>query len=245
LIGLDFDGTLAAIVPRPEDARLDPSLDPLLARLRAAVGCVAVISGRPRGFLEEQAPGLVTIGSYGLELPEELFRRGAPERFDAPMARAMLERARESLQPRLPPGARLEIKPFGVVLHYRGAEAGFDEAAAADLMARIAQECGLALVPGRRVLELKPQEAVDKGWALALLAARFEASAVVFCGDDRGDIPAWRATRQLGRRIPSLAVGIASAELAGTALHDCDLVLDDRSLLAPFLEALVEAATAA
>lgn len=245
LIGLDFDGTLAPIVPRPEDARLDSALAPLLARLQGAVGCVAVISGRPRQFLQEQTPGLVNIGSYGLELPEDLFRKCSPERFEPRRAQAALARARALLEPVLPAGARLEIKPFGLVLHYRGAADGFDEAAAANLIAGIAEECGLALVPGRRVMELKPHDAVDKGWALALLAARVEASAVVFCGDDLGDIPAWRATRQLGQRIPALAVGIASPELAVNALTGCDLVLSDRSLLPPFLEALIEAATPA
>ena len=243
LIALDFDGTLAPIVERPEDARLEPQLAPLLTRLQEVAGSVAVISGRPRAFLETQLPpGVVIVGSYGLELPSDLSHRGKPERFDATAAKARLLAAQEELEPRLPAGSRLEAKPFGLVLHYRGAGAGFNEAAASSLVSELAARHGLEMVAGRLVLELKPQDTVDKGWALALLAARLEASAVVFVGDDLGDVPAWEATHQLGQRVPALAVGIASSELPADALDQCDLVLTDRSLLAPFLEGLIEAA---
>jgi trehalose 6-phosphate phosphatase len=95
---------------------------------------------------------------------------------------------------------------------------------------------------GRRVLELKPREAADKGWALALAAARLQPSAVIFVGDDLGDVPAWEACRQLGQRIPSLAVAISSPELPRGALASCDLVLSDRGLLGAFLEAVADAA---
>ena len=240
LIALDFDGTLAPIVPRPEDARLDPALAPLLARLSATVGCVAVISGRPREFLEAQVGSIVpiTLGSYGLEMPPELSRSGSPARFDPDAAADHLRSARTTLERLLPAGGRLEVKPFGLVLHHRGAGPEFDEAGATKLMSRVAADNDLDLVPGRMVLELKPHHAVDKGWALGMLAARVEASAIVYVGDDLGDVPAWEATRQLGERIPTLAVGIASDELPAEALANCDLVLPDRGGLAALLTAL-------
>jgi trehalose 6-phosphate phosphatase len=244
LIAFDFDGTLSPIVARPEDARLDPRLAPTLGQLREAVGWLAVISGRPRDFLLREAPGLLAIGSYGLELPEELSYSGLPERFDAAVARGRLEAAAGELEGRLPAGARLERKPFGLAVHYRGAGTGLDAAALTREVAEVASRRQLELLSGRMVLELKPHEAVDKGWALGLLAARLEARAVVFCGDDMGDLPAWQATRQLGTRIPTLAVGIASAELPRSALDECDLVLSDRSQLSPFLSALLTAASA-
>src|SRR5947209_11222320 len=94
LVGLDFDGTLSPIVPRAEDARLAPELLPTLLRLRDVVGTVAVVSGRPRSYLAAQLPpGLLLVGSYGLELPEDLFPRGAPRQFDVAGARARLEAA--------------------------------------------------------------------------------------------------------------------------------------------------------
>jgi trehalose 6-phosphate phosphatase len=52
LIGTDFDGTLAPIVPRPADARAAPGAVAALTALAGAVGTVAVVTGR--------APGEVT-----------------------------------------------------------------------------------------------------------------------------------------------------------------------------------------
>ena len=244
LVALDFDGTLAPIVARPEDARLDPALAPILQRVKDSVGWVAVISGRQRAFLEDRVPGVMSIGSYGLELPPELSRNGLPERFPANSVRGRLDVARLDLDAALVPGARLEVKPWGLAIHYRGAGPGFDEAGALRLAEAVAERHDLDVQQGRLVIEIKPREAVDKGWALALLAARLQPSAVVFVGDDLGDVPAWEATRQLGARIPSLGVALASHELPRGALASCDLVLSDRALLGPFLEALLEKAGA-
>ena len=243
-MALDFDGTLSPIVPRPEDARIDPALEPAIDRLRAAVGWMLVISGRNRAFLDGRLPGLLTIGSYGLELPPELSTAGLPEHFAAESARASLDLAREDLEAVLPSGSRLELKPWGLAMHYRGAGPGFDEGRVIQIANEVAERHGLVVQQGRLVLELSPPDAVDKGWALALAAARFQPSAVVFVGDDLGDVPAWEATRQLGERIPSLAVAIASSELPRGALASCDLVLEDRALLQPFLEALATTAGA-
>jgi len=238
LVALDFDGTLAPIVADPETARLEPALSPLLARLSASVGAVAVISGRPRSFLERQLPGVLTLGSYGLELPPGWGNDDSPEAPDTVATAAGLGAARADLEPVLPPGARLEVKPFGLVMHYRGAGSAFDVAAATRLMEAVAERHHLQLLPGRMVLELKPGVAVDKGWALEHLASRVSASAVVFVGDDLGDIPAWEAARRLGQRIPALAVGIASPELPSAALQTCHLVLPDRSRLGELLRTL-------
>jgi len=229
-------------VSRPEDARLDPALEPALARLREAAGFVVVISGRDREFLEERVKGLITVGSYGLELPDELSQSGLPERFPAAAVRGRLDSARQELETEPVAGTRLEVKPWGLALHYRGAGPDYDEAGATRLAEEVADRHQLAVHRGRLVLELKPKEAVDKGWALTLVAARLQPSGVVFVGDDLGDLPAWEATRQLGQGIPSLAVAIASAELPREALAGCDLVLSDRTLLVGFLEELVTAA---
>jgi trehalose 6-phosphate phosphatase len=185
---------------------------------------------------------VLILGSYGIELPPELIEEGAPTIVDVTAAQAGLIAARPVLESALPPGARLEVKPFGLVLHYRGAGPEFDETAARELLSRMAGEFDLELERGRRVLELKPKQTGDKGGALTTLAERVEGSAAVYVGDDLGDIPAWKAVRAL--RVPGLAVGLASAELPAHALTECDLVLSDRNQLGPFLDAIIDAATA-
>src|SRR5689334_2313631 len=72
LLALDFDGTLAPIVPRPEDARPAAGAIAVLTRLAGAVGALAVVSGRPADEvvrLGELAavPGLRVVGHYGLQ----------------------------------------------------------------------------------------------------------------------------------------------------------------------------------
>ena len=47
LVAADFDGTLSPIVDRPDEARAHPGAVPALTALAAAVGTVAVITGRP------------------------------------------------------------------------------------------------------------------------------------------------------------------------------------------------------
>ena len=60
----------------------------------------------------------------------------------------------------------------------------------------LAERHGLVLEPGRFVIELRPPGA-DKGAALAKLAAERQPGAILFGGDDLGDVPAFRAVSSL------------------------------------------------
>lgn len=206
------------------------------------MGWVAVISGRNREFLADRISGVLALGSYGLELPTELSPTGLPEGFPAADVRRRLALARDELELRMAdlPGTRLEVKPWGVALHFRGAGPDFDEVHAQRIASEVALRHDLVVQEGRLVDDLKPREAVDKGWALRLLAERLRPSAVVFVGDDLGDRPAWEASRDLD--VPGLAVGIASTELPQSALEACNLVLPARAQLVELLTALTAAA---
>jgi trehalose 6-phosphate phosphatase len=244
----DFDGTLAEIVARPEDARLDPELEPLVERLRAERGTVAVISGRDRGALAGLIPaGWLAVGSYGLEGPPG-WPAGwtLPPGFDAVAARARLSAATAAVRELVADGAAgaglegavLEEKPWGLSLHFRRSGAMPEPAAMARLQALAARH-HLELDRGRMVVELRPEGSPDKGWAVRALAERLEPAALLYFGDDLGDLPAFAATRALGRALPAAAVGIASAETPAAELEAaCDLVLPDRGALASLLTAL-------
>ena len=79
-------------------------------------------------------------------------------------------------------------------------------------LGELAERLGLAAEPGRMVIELRPP-GVDKGTALRRLARERAAAAVLFCGDDLGDLPAFAAIRVMrARGIPGCAVASASAE---------------------------------
>ncbi|MBX6382977.1 MAG: trehalose-phosphatase, partial [Microbispora sp.] len=78
VIGLDYDGTLAPIVPDPAAARVHRDAPGVLAALARLVGAVVIVTGRPpRAVLAlggvtcgpalAGVPGLVILGHYGLE----------------------------------------------------------------------------------------------------------------------------------------------------------------------------------
>ena len=104
-------------------------------------------------------------------------------------------------------------------------------------LADLAARTGLAVQPGRLVLELRPPGG-DKGVALKDLRAERGSAAVLYCGDDLGDRPAFEAVAELrGEGIPGLAVCSGSQEV--TALAElADLVVDGPDGVAALLDAL-------
>src|SRR5207237_10096488 len=78
-IFLDIDGTLAPIVPRPEDARVPTETRAELRRLNGRYGLVACISGRAGADARRivGVPELVYVGNHGLELDPEAARWSA------------------------------------------------------------------------------------------------------------------------------------------------------------------------
>jgi len=242
LVALDFDGTLSPIVPDPDDARAHPDVPPVLERLAEAGVRVAVVTGRPaqlavdRGGLAGVA-GLVVLGHYGLE-------RWEGGTVTAPEAVAGVAVARDRLPGLLrdlgaPDGTWVEDKGRAVAVHTRRAP---DPQAALEALRAplqgLAEETGLVVEPGRLVLELRPAGA-DKGAALRALVAERRPSAVVFVGDDLGDLPAYdEVERQRTLGLPGLLVCSGSTEVTAVA-ERADLVVDGSEGVAALLGALV------
>jgi trehalose 6-phosphate phosphatase len=243
LIGLDFDGTLAPIVPEPADARALPAATAAVRRLSGLVGSLAIITGRPardaaRFAGLDDVPGIVVLGHYGRQ-------RWSDGRLTAPPPPAGLADARATLPAVLAgagaaDGTWVEDKGDALAVHTRRTA---DPQAALELLTvplgDLAARAGLAVEPGRMVIELRPAGA-DKGQALRELAARRPPSAVLYCGDDLGDRAAFEAVRELRREgIPGLVVCSGSAEVAELAAA-ADLVVDGPPGVAALLTALAE-----
>ncbi len=244
LIGLDFDGTLAPIVPDPAQARVLPAALAGLRALTPLVGTVAVISGRPApraveyGSLD-QVPGVVVLGHYGRQ-------RWQDGELTSPPSPPGLAVARERLPGVLaragaPDGTWIEDKTDALAVHTRRT-ADPDRALAviSGPLLRLAERTGLRAEPGQMVLELRPPGS-DKGQALMDLAAQRTPAAVMFCGDDLGDRPAFAAVRELrSAGTPGLAVCSGSAEVAGLA-DEADLVVAGPEGVAALLAGLAAA----
>src|SRR6266566_6831251 len=229
LIALDFDGTLAPIVLDPAQARALPAAVTALADLATLVATLAVLTGRPaRTAVEyaalDQVPGVVVLGHYGRQ-------RWHDGQLDAPPAPAGLAIARERLPSVLAAAAAAEgtwVEDKGDALAVHTRRAADPVAALGQVRApllQLAADTGLRAQPGRLVIELRP-DGSDKGVALTGLAAERARSAVMFCGDDLGDRPAFAAVRRLRREgTPGVAVCSGSAEVTDLA-GEADLVVD-------------------
>jgi trehalose 6-phosphate phosphatase len=244
LIALDFDGTLSPIVDDPAAARAHPDAARALRRLARVAGTVAVITGRAAPAAVElggldQVPGLIVLGQYGRQ-------RWESGTLTSPPVPRGVETARQELPGILSSagaaaGVRTEDKGDALAVHTRRAA---DPQQAMDRLrgplADLAERAGLALEPGRMVIELRPPGS-DKGQTLKKLARERSAAAVMFCGDDLGDVPAFKAVAELrGAGTPGLAVCSGSAEVTSLA-ELSDLVVDGPDGVVELLSALATA----
>lgn len=217
LIALDFDGTIAPIVPNPSHSRPVPGAVDSLAALARAGAQVAVITGRDArtviglGGLDA-IPRLIVEGLYGAEQWQD----GA---LHTPHEPESLHRLREELLRLVArhaedPDVWIEDKRLSLVLH--GRLAADPERALDPLRAPVAAlgaELGLEVHPGRGVIELR-LTGYDKGAALLRLVDQVAPAAVLFVGDDVGDLPAFEAVATLRQRgLPAWSVAAASAEV--------------------------------
>ncbi|MEU0393389.1 trehalose-phosphatase [Streptomyces sp. NPDC006208] len=248
VVALDFDGTLAEIVPDPEQARAHPGAAPAIAALAPRVASVAVITGRPAGVAVRYGgfagvPGLdhlVVLGHYGAERWDAV--SGTVQ---APAPHPGVAAARAELPGVLDgagvwEGTWVEEKGRAVAVHTRRAtdpQAAFD--ALREPLAALAARHGLILEPGRMVLELRPP-GMDKGKALSDYVREVNAESVLYAGDDLGDLPAFGAVEKLrSDGVPGLLVCSGSNEV--TELADrADLLVPGPAAVVEFLANLAQ-----
>lgn len=238
---LDFDGTLAAIVADPRDARPLPGVPALLSDLAEEFQLVAVISGRPTAFLAEtlgSSAGVTLAGLYGLERALQ-----GPEH-DA-WADVIDEVVREA-ESTAPPGIYVEPKGLTVTLHWRHAPAQKEWVVA--FAQRVAAGHDLLVHEGRHERELRPPLDVDKGTVVRSLAAEHAGrldNAAAF-GDDIGDLPAFEAVSELtrpdGTALYTVRVAAVDTESPRQVADAADLTVAGATGAVALLDALKEAA---
>jgi trehalose 6-phosphate phosphatase len=194
---LDFDGTLAHIVERPDLARVPASL---LAALRDAYtvldGALALVTGRSIASLDAllEPLQLPAAGVHGIEYRDVT---GGIHSVSAPpvpdWARTELIALAASA-----PGLLLEDKGHGVALHFR--QAPEHEARVREGVRKVFARLGtdFAIQDGKMVVELRPSCAT-KGTAVARFMENppFAGRQPVFIGDDITDEDAFRVVNEL------------------------------------------------
>lgn len=194
---LDFDGTLVDIAPRPEAVAVPSDLPLLLTSLASRLGgALCIVSGRPLAQLEAYLPGSLSMaGEHGATL--RLANATPTRRRHLPTPPATWLCRAEALASGFP-GAMLERKAHGFVLHYRLAP----EAAtiARDVLERmVATRDDFVVMPARMAWEVKPI-AVSKGHVVvdAMAEHPFAGRRPIFIGDDVTDEAGFEAARVAG-----------------------------------------------
>lgn len=228
LLCTDFDGSVAPIRSTPGEVRALPAAERALTWLSrrganrgrdALVPTrVALITARDSEDVVNRivlGPEAVVSGNYGLER-----RRAdgsvtvvpAAERW-LPALQAAAADVERALADGRCPGARLERKQCGAVIHTRGVERIGAASCAMELAHEVAARWKLAVVPGKMVAEIRlPLRRTKADAVNDLRRGRWRDAAVCIAGDDVGDVPMLRLAAELPGGI-GVAVGDGESPL--------------------------------
>ncbi len=214
---LDFDGTLAPIVPRPEQAAISPETRDAVARLaRATGGALAILSGRDLADLDRMLAPLrpAAAASHGVVRRDDAGNIRQDETAAARLA-AAAERMEEFARPR---DLLIERKAGAVTVHYRSRpEAG--DAARALVNEIVAGSQRLRAIHGNMVSEVAVAEA-NKGRALDAFMEEppFAGRTPFVAGDDTTDEDAFEAAQARGGLALKIGPGPSAARLRASEI---------------------------
>jgi len=239
LLLLDYDGTLAPIVDRPELASLPLETKDALAKLSAQspVGSrfpsepkliIGIISARSLEDVSARVgiPGLIYAGNHGLEI------RGPELDFLHPEAlktKDSLDQAYLLLEEELAgyPGAFAEHKGLSLTVHYRLVRDERVEAvkdAVEKTILPFLESGELVITPGKMALEIRANLSWHKGRAIARIQAALpDASSpgddlAMYFGDDLPDEAGFATVQETG----GIGVFVGSPQQPTCALHRLD-----------------------
>jgi trehalose-phosphatase len=225
LLLADYDGTLAAIVGRPEEAVLSAGarrkLQTLAGKTEISTG---VISGRQLAELKALVAiqGIYYAGNHGLEIEGpglEYINPGAEAA--RPVITALGARLVEALENIT--GVIIQQKGFSVSVHYRLAPDREDTVTSTvkRITAPYVAKGEIRVYPMKRVWEIRPPVDWDKGRAAVFIGQHVKETLkinrllTIYLGDDTTDEDAFRVLR----RPDGWSVFIAGEKTSSTADH--------------------------
>ncbi|MDB5007657.1 MAG: bifunctional alpha,alpha-trehalose-phosphate synthase (UDP-forming)/trehalose-phosphatase [Mucilaginibacter sp.] len=232
LIFLDYDGTLVGFKSNMAMAYPDKELLSLIDKLSSdRANDLVIISGRKHENIGEWFgdKDLYLIAEHGAWFKQKntswhkISGLSDSWKHDIyPVFETYVDRT---------PGSFIEEKTYSLVWHYRNAQKGLGELRANELMNNlkyIANDKGLQLLPGDKVLEVKNME-INKGKAALTLVNKKEYDFIIAFGDDYTDEDVFKA-------LPDSAVTIKVGGNLSAAKFYLRNPTEVRKLLTSFTE---------
>ena len=204
---LDYDGTLVPIRKDPSRCFLPEKVKEdirMLSRSRRFFLCI--LSGRSLGDIKKLV-GIKSIcygGNHGLDISGPGIRYTNPLALKARPTIRMVKRELEK-EIEIIEGAWIEDKKFTFTLHFRAVKKE-DIPAVEKALERVTAGCRkkepLSIIKGKKVLELCPDAAWNKGRAALWILKRLKGGYLpVYIGDDQTDETAFKVFRKDGVTI--------------------------------------------
>ena len=209
LAAFDFDGTLAPIVPRPEDAALRPVTHRLMVELASLYSCI-VVTGRGRENMRRKLQGIPLkeiVGNHGIE-----------PWHTSPAMRRAVKRWLPILKSELDgfPGVLVEDKLFSITVHYRNAR---NKRAVHQAVMAVARTLpGAKCLGGKQVVNILTESAPGKGLAVERAREELKCARVIYLGDEKTDEDVFALTGS-GRYL-TIRVGESRTSQAQFYLRD-------------------------
>ncbi len=207
LLMCDFDGTLAPIQGDPGKCILLPDIGKQLEIIAHTDNSrVAILSGRPLADIQRKAPikDIFHAGSHGLEISGPQTRYIHP---GAVAVKPIIDKVRNSFEEKIGnvKGILIEKKKLSFTLHYRMANKTNWEFVRKTFYKTISENTErerMAVLKGKKVLELLPNVPWDKGRAALLIIKQLKKKCLpVYIGDDVTDECAFKALFECGITI--------------------------------------------
>lgn len=193
---LDFDGTLAPIVEKHDDAAISAEMRSLVQKLSRKFP-VAIISGRGLSDVRQrlQLPDLYYAGSHGFEIagPDNFSR----DHEEAAEVLPLLDEAERVLKKKLEmiSGVDFERKKYTLAVHYRQVPEEQQENVDENVKKVLQEYPELSQSRGKKVFEIRPAMDWHKGKAVDFLRDLLSPgkdSPCIYLGDDITDEDAFR-----------------------------------------------------
>jgi len=240
----DIDGTISKIAPTPDEAVVEPLIKDSISKLVKRFKLVAVVSGRSVEDAQRMLDidGILYVGNHGLEYLKDGKRYIEP---DVVKILPQLKKATEKIQNgdicRIP-GILLEEKGVCFSIHYRQCEdSEKTRKIILDCLKKLEQK-DLKVTEGRKLVELRPPIAFNKGSILEKIVSDNNLKKVIYLGDDITDVDAFDKIKELVslNKVDGAAIAVKSMEVPPYVMDHADYWVDNVDEVGKFFLWLTE-----